>query len=210
MTCKIIATGSSGNAVLVNGVLLDCGVPFKKLEPYYRGFQLVLLTHIHGDHFNESTVRKLAELRPTLRFGAGEWMLNRLHRAGVPDSRIDIYNMEQVYTYGNGFSVEAFPLLHDVQNCGYKLNLNGEKVFYATDTGSLDGISAKGFNLYLIEANYRTEELHARQKEKLESGEFSYENRAEAGHLSREQADAFLMENAISSSQFAYLHEHKG
>ena len=136
-------------------------------------------------------------------------MLNRLHRAGVPDNRIDIYSMGQVYTYGSGFSVEAFPLLHDVENCGYKLELNGEKVFYATDTGSLDGISAKGFNLYLIEANYRTEELHARQQEKLNAGEFSYENRAEAGHLSREQADAFLMENAVSSSQFAYLHEHK-
>lgn len=32
---EIIATGSKGNAVLLSGgVLIDCGVPLKKLEPY--------------------------------------------------------------------------------------------------------------------------------------------------------------------------------
>ena len=34
MTYNIISTGSKGNAVVINGrILIDCGVPFKALEP---------------------------------------------------------------------------------------------------------------------------------------------------------------------------------
>ena len=56
MTCpikyEIIATGSDGNAVVINDiVLIDCGVPFKALKPYYKKLKLVLLTHIPADHF---------------------------------------------------------------------------------------------------------------------------------------------------------------
>ena len=51
MICKVkvISTGSKGNAVLLNDeILIDCGVPFRELEPYCKGLRLVLLTHVHG------------------------------------------------------------------------------------------------------------------------------------------------------------------
>lgn len=49
MTCEVISTGSSGNSVLINEtVLIDIGVPFKKLESFYRKINLVLLTHSHS------------------------------------------------------------------------------------------------------------------------------------------------------------------
>ena len=67
---KIIATGSKGNAILYhNCILVDCGVPFTLLKPYYKDIKLVLLTHIHGDHFNIQTIKKLAFERPSIRFG---------------------------------------------------------------------------------------------------------------------------------------------
>ena len=35
MTYDIISTGSQGNAIVVDGkILIDCGIPFKKLTPY--------------------------------------------------------------------------------------------------------------------------------------------------------------------------------
>ena len=53
MTYNIISTGSKGNAVVINGrILIDCGVPFKALEPVKKDLRLALLTHIHSDHFN--------------------------------------------------------------------------------------------------------------------------------------------------------------
>lgn len=47
MEYKIISTGSKGNAVVVDGrILIDCGVPFRRLESVYRDLDAVLLTHI--------------------------------------------------------------------------------------------------------------------------------------------------------------------
>lgn len=49
MTYEVIATGSSGNAVLINnGILIDCGVSWKKIQPYTKRLKLVLLTHKHS------------------------------------------------------------------------------------------------------------------------------------------------------------------
>lgn len=46
MEYKIISTGSKGNAVVVDGcILIDCGVPFRRLESVYRDLDAVLLTH---------------------------------------------------------------------------------------------------------------------------------------------------------------------
>lgn len=49
MNYEIIQTGSSGNAVVIgNEILIDCGVAFKKIEPYAKRLNLVLLTHVHS------------------------------------------------------------------------------------------------------------------------------------------------------------------
>ena len=46
---NIISTGSDGNAtILEDFVLIDCGVPYKVLNPYVSKLKLVLLTHIHS------------------------------------------------------------------------------------------------------------------------------------------------------------------
>lgn len=49
MEYEIIATGSTGNAVVVDKhILIDVGVPFKTLKNVYKDIKLVLLTHIHS------------------------------------------------------------------------------------------------------------------------------------------------------------------
>ena len=53
MNYNIISTGSKGNAIVLNKIiLLDCGVPFRELKDVYKDLKIVLLTHAHGDHFN--------------------------------------------------------------------------------------------------------------------------------------------------------------
>ena len=85
---NIIATGSKGNAVVIDQkILIDCGVSFKALSKVYRALKLVLLTHIHGDHFQPTTLRLLAEKRPTLRFACCAWLCKPLVDAGVPVSQ---------------------------------------------------------------------------------------------------------------------------
>ena len=210
MICNVLATGSSGNCVLVNDfVAIDMGVPYKLIAPFAKGLKLVLLTHIHSDHFNPATLRRLAQDRPTLRFGCCEWLVPPLIMAGVPTHKIDVFTIGEINLYSH-LRVEAFPLFHDVENCGYKLDFDGEKVLYATDTGTMEGVEAKDFDLYMIEANHTEAEIQERIRRKVEAGEFIYEYRAAAGHLSKEKADAWLEMNATpGKSKVIYLHEHK-
>lgn len=211
MTYNIISTGSKGNAVVINdNIMIDCGVPFKALEPVRKYLRLVLLTHIHGDHFNPWTVRALAKERPALRWGCCEWMVGPLLEAGVDKRRIDVFDPDipAFEMYGVLCSVRPERLTHNAPNCGYHILSNSERLFYATDTGTLDGIEAKGYDLYMVEANHARAELEARMEAKRAAGEFSYEWAAAKNHLSREQAEDWLYQQMGPNSKYVFLHQH--
>lgn len=204
----VISTGSKGNAVVVNGcVLIDCGVSFKAIKPYVSSLKLVLLTHIHSDHFNSRTLRLLAERRPTLRFGCCRWLAADLVSAGVPKNNIDVLDADVMYGYGI-CNVIPVLLVHDVPNCGYKLHFPIGKVFYATDTNNLNGIKAKHYDLYMVEANYEDDVIQEKIAAKKEAGEFAYERRVLQTHLSKEKCDDFIYRNIGPSGEYVYLHCH--
>ena len=135
---NIIATGSKGNAVQINDILIDCGVSFKKLKDVYKHIRLVLLTHEHSDHFRPSTIRKLAAERPILRFGCCRWMVPKLIECGVSPTQIDVYDIGKRYDY-KVFALSPIKLYHDVPNCGYRLYFGRKRVLYATDTRTMEG-----------------------------------------------------------------------
>ena len=216
MSCevKVIATGSKGNAVLLNGeILIDCGGPFRELEPYYKNLRLVLLTHIHGDHFNPETIKRLHFLRPGLRYCVPPWLEEPMARlgisAGVTDEALSrcslMYSMPDAVCF-----VRYTAIPHDVPNCAWHIVNGDECIFYATDCASLSGVSAPSYDLYLVEANYGEEELQARMQRKLEAGAYAYESRVADSHLSREQAEEWIAENACPGiSKVLYLHRHQ-
>lgn len=211
MMFNIISTGSKGNAVIINDhILIDVGVPYKLLAPYVKDLRLVLLTHEHGDHFVPSTVQRLHKERPALRFGCCEWMVPHLLSAGVAARVIDLYRPEYVVEYqSQNLLIRPEPLTHNVPNCGYHIYANGKRLFYATDTGTLDGIEAKGYDLYLVEANHTKADIAARAAEKVARGEYAYEFRAAENHLSREQTEDWLYQNMGPCSLYAFLHGHE-
>lgn len=221
MTYEIIATGSSGNAVLINdAILIDCGVSWKKLDPYAKQIRLVLLTHEHGDHFKPSTVRALHRERPAVRFGCCEWMVKPLVDAGVDKRVICVMN-----PYGeppdvagwlyNGIGVVRPQFIpHNVPNCAWHICISedgktGTDIFYATDTSSLDAVEAKNYGYYFIENNHERAEIEARIASKQASGEYAYEIEAMRNHLSREQAEDWLAQNMGANSKYVFLHQHQ-
>lgn len=212
MQFEILATGSRGNAVLIGNqeILIDCGVPMAKLDPYADKLKLVLLTHIHGDHFNKSTVKALARRRPTLRFACGAFLVEALLGAGVDKRNIDVCTEESAFYYPSlSAMVCAYALVHDVENLAYLVKMGREQMFYATDTGTLDHISVPGCDLYMIEANHTREDIEARKKAKQAAGQYAYESRAAATHLSQEQAMDWLYRNMQPHSQYVFLHQHE-
>ena len=204
MKYKIINSGSDGNAtVLENIILVDCGVSFKKLENYYKKLKIVFLTHCHSDHFNKATISRLTKERPTLRFACCHWLVKDLIDCGVSKTQIDVLKIGIIYDY-TLFKVMPIKAYHDVPNCGYRVFIDNKKVMYITDTYTLEGITAKDYDLYLIEGNYENaEELHNRAINDY------YERRVKHTHLSKEQCNNFFIKNAKDNSVLVYMHEHK-
>lgn len=209
MNYNIIATGSDGNAVVINDyMLIDCGVSFKALTVVKKQLKIVLLTHIHSDHFNPATIRRLAMERPTLRFACCDWLLPVLIGCGVQKKNIDLLKVGKIYNYG-AFKLSPIKLYHDVDNCGWRIFIGSEKAIYITDTTTVQGITAKDYDLYLVEANYSEPEIQERIKAKEVLGQYIYEYRVLRTHLSKEECDNWLLENIGENSEYVYIHQHK-
>jgi phosphoribosyl 1,2-cyclic phosphodiesterase len=211
MKYKIIASGSSGNSILLdNGILLDCGVPFKAIEGVIHKIKAVFISHEHHDHMNLSTIKKIHDLRPTVRFIVGFWLKQCLLSKGINAANIDVIEHGKVYKY-NTFRVMPFILIHDVKNYGIKIiDMQAkQKIFYAVDTNRIDHIVARNFDLYLIEGNYDEDKLEENIKNDMEQGLYSYGLRVKNTHLSVQKASEWLIDNMGENSGYEFIHQSK-
>ena len=207
---NVVATGSSGNfCIIEDSVAVDAGVPFKVVEPYLDKIKLLLLTHEHSDHFKGSTIRRMALEKPLLKIGCGPFMVDRLIGVGVSKKQIAVLHPRMIYNCGI-CNVIPIPLYHDVPVYGYKIHYPNGKVFYATDTRSLAGVSAVNYDLYMVESNYDEQELKTRMDEKLDAGQYAYEMRVLKNHLSAKKCNDWIYKNAGPHSEYIYLHQHRG
>lgn len=206
MRFNVIASGSKGNCtILEDAIAIDMGVKFSDLSPYLSTLKLVLLTHKHRDHFLVATIKKLVK-KTKLYFACGKHLEEECLEV-VPKERLFIIPENKEISLGIAFA-SCFPLTHDVPNVGWKIYMNNQKCIYATDTSNLEGITAKNFDLFLIEANYETAELIQRYQSKVKKGEYAYEKRVSKTHLSKEQCDEFLRKNMGEKSVSVYMHKH--
>lgn len=211
MNYKIIASGSSGNAILLsNGILLDCGVPFKLIQPYLQKIKVIFISHEHHDHMNLSTLKKIHDLRPMVRFVGGFWLKECLLSKGINASKIDAIKHNTIYDYKR-FKILPFVLIHDVKNYGVKIFDVKEKIkiIYAVDTNRIDHIEAKNYDLYLIEGNYDEDKIDENIKRDMEQGVYSYGTRAKNTHLSIQKASEWALNNAGEYSICKFIHQSK-
>jgi conserved hypothetical protein len=203
---KVISSGSEGNAVIYNkSIMVDCGVTLKALSEVKRSLKIVLLTHKHGDHLKLRTLQRLQAERPTLRVACGNFLLEELPCI----KNIDVLQVGKIYDYG-AFKISPVKLYHDVPNFGWRIFLpNGQKIFHATDTAHLEGITAKGYDLYAIEHNYCEEYIQQAIEEARANGEYTHAYGNINTHLSIQQARAFIETNRKESSEVLELHKSR-
>ena len=203
---QVINSGSEGNAVIYNNaIMVDCGVTLKALQEVKRSLKIVLLTHKHSDHLKIRTLQRLQAERPTLRVACGNFLLEELPCI----KNIDVLQVGKIYDYG-AFKVSPIKLYHDVPNFGWRIFLNnGQKIFHATDTVHLEGISAKGYDLYAIEHNYCEEYIQQAIEEARANGEYTHAYGNINTHLSIQQARAFIEVNRKKSSEVLELHKSR-
>ena len=203
---QVISSGSDGNAVIYNNaIMVDCGVSLKALQEVKRSLKIVLLTHKHSDHLKIRTLQRLQAERPALRVACGDFLLEELPCI----KNIDVLQVGKIYDYG-AFKVSPVKLYHDVPNFGWRIFLpNGQKIFHATDTVHLEGITAKGYDLYAIEHNYCEEYIQEAIEEARANGEYTHAYGSIKTHLSIQQARAFIEKNRKESSEVLELHKSR-
>ena len=128
---------------------------------------------------------------------------------GVRKQNIWVLNTEQWYNIGI-CDVRLDYLYHDVPNYCIHLEINNEKIIYATDTSQINHIKAKNYDFALIEANYYTDdELNEKILECDRAGKFTHLKRVKETHLSQLKALNWLQENEIRNYNFIHIHENK-
>ena len=209
---KIIQSDSKGNAVLLHGdILIDIGVSYKKLTPYVDDIKYVLLTHHHSDHYNKTAIRKLSAHNPSIEFYCGEHLYEQT-KSLVSNNNVFRISPEFLWQIGE-YQISPIALDHInadysfCQNYGYRVVKGNHKTLYATDTDSLDNVSAKDYDLYMIEGNYCENVIYKRMEEQELNGEFTHGKRSIDSHLSIQQRSLFILMNAGVSFEQVMLHK---
>ncbi|MBR1763064.1 MAG: recombinase RecT [Eubacterium sp.] len=176
--------------------------------PGYKGYMQLAMRSGQLKKINAVEIKE-GELKhyDPLRFGCGNWLVKPLIELGVNPKNIDVLNDGTSYNYGV-CNIIPVPLVHNVPNCGYKIHFPFGKMIYATDTNNLNGIIARHYDLYLIEANYDDKEIKERIKAKEVLGLYCYEKQVLRNHLSTAKCNDFILKNCAPYSKYVYMHRH--
>ena len=209
MRYKIISSSSKGNCYLFEDYLIiDLGISIKKLKENIdiSKIKYVFLTHIHGDHFKFSTIRHLF-VNTNCVFVAGEWLKDELEKIAVIGNRIKYFDFEdniKIFKAGN-FKISPVKAYHDVPNCGYRLLFGKHKHLHITDTSTLRGITAKGYDSVTIECNHCKITAQKIIDKAKNSGEFCHLSGAINSHLSVQEAIDFIKNNGIKGFEPCHI-----
>ena len=210
MKFEIIKSGSKGNCIIVeNKFMLDCGVAYKHIKDYMKDIKLIFIGHSHKDHLLPTAIKKIAYEHPNIKFLVGEQVVQNLVDCGVQKKNICTVELGKWYNLGM-CKIKLDYLYHDVPNYCLHLQYKDQILFYCTDTSQISHVSAPDYNLYLIEANYLTnDELDAKIIEAKQKGEFTYLERVKETHLSQLDAINWLDKNKGENSQYIFIHQHE-
>jgi len=209
MEIKILASGSSGNAYVVNDgktiLLLDAGIPFQKIQKGmdYKTSQIsaCLVTHRHGDH--AKAVPKLLE-RGIPVYGPSdlskEWdgIVKELWVSNKKDTK------RGWYTVSESFEVMPFPVHHDVECLGFLIasRETGERLLYMTDTAYTE-FKFNGVTHIMIECNHSQETVMRNARNGVIPGELA--ERIMRSHMSIETVLGMLDANDKTKLKQVYL-----
>lgn len=197
MNYKIISSGSKGNCVIINDIMVDCGVPFSKIKDELYGIKYLLLTHIHGDHIKPSTLETIKKLFPRITI-IGNYEVHGSYGVSIiANETFEITTDDYVFL--------PFKCEHDVVTYGFTWRFNDLDIIYATDTSTMDNAPDGPYDYLFIESN------HDEKKLELAANNVKGNYNPYLGgkrHLSSQQARTFYYLNRKNrDSEFIELHK---
>ena len=198
MYYEIISTGSKGNCVIINDVMIDCGVPFNKIKNYLYDVKYLILTHVHTDHVRGSTLHYIKKNFPKLTI-IGNHEVHQVYGVGVISNATFPIEVE-------GYTFTPFECVHDVLTYGYTWEYEGLSIIYATDTSSLENAPDLKYDFLFLESNHDEKKVEKILENKNQFGYDAYSGAKR--HLSTQQAKAFYyLHRRNKDSQFIELHQ---
>lgn len=170
ITYQILTTGSKGNAILIDNILIDAGLTTKKLKTLvsFDDIEHVFVSHKHSDHFDKPLIR--AFITNGTQVYLPEGVREKLEEEGKLDWR-EYDNVHAIpdnceFECGD-YHVTAVPQKHwDIVNYAYVLTKGDERYLYSTDLDTLEpsdlgeGLYGLGkFDIIFLEGNYDEEWL---------------------------------------------------
>lgn len=204
---EIISTGSTGNSVRIENILIDCGVNFEKLEHFIYDINYLLLTHVHGDHIHQATLNKIKKLYPIIKI-IGNSDVNKTFGVDIvlnPGESIDTNSLH----LDAACNVTAFHAPHDCPCNGYVLHIKGSNIVYATDLYTTKYIPKEKYDYVFLEANYDSDLIETIRLHKDLQKQYNY-NVVDAAyrHLSKQDSKAFYYGNRKNKdSVYIPLHQ---
>lgn len=149
---EIIATGSTGNSVLIEDYLFDIGVPFEKIRHILKNVKYIFITHVHTDHLKVDTYRLISKNFPKIKFFGNIEVEEKIKHLSLKN--FTLIKKNQTINFKNGNILNVFEVPHDVLTFGFRFTKNSLKIIYTTDCGSLEHITAKNYDYGFIECNH--------------------------------------------------------
>ena len=170
MKVEILATGSGGNSVLIDGrILIDAGITVKAFSAYEilpKQLDACIITHKHGDHMKPPLVRYL------LNAGVKTYLPTDAIAELMKEGRIDMTPLIACgqavpiqsctsFTIGKTMVTPYPQKHHDIVNYAFVLENGEDRLLYCTDLDTVEptdtgvGLLHLGmFDTILLEGNY--------------------------------------------------------
>lgn len=197
MFYEIISSGSKGNCVIINDVMVDCGVPFNRINDYLYDVKYLLLTHIHGDHVRPATIKSIKKLFPKITI-IGNY---EVHQS---------FGVDEIANEGFPIQTEDYEFLpfeceHDVVTHGFTWEFEDKSIIYATDTATMEHAPDDKFDYLFLESNH--DEYKLEQAMNQVKGNYNPYLSGKR-HLSTQQAKTFYYTHRKNrDSEFIELHK---
>ncbi|GFH41427.1 hypothetical protein [Pseudolactococcus insecticola] len=144
---ELLSSSSKGNSVFIKPLklLIDLGLPlarYTEIDPdYFLKVKYIVITHIHGDHLNGTTLKKVLKSYPHIKIFLTEFSLNYI-KANPEKSNIKgLYSHILDYAFENPNNIILINT-SDMPISGYTNEEDGIKIlFYNVSHGDLINIA---------------------------------------------------------------------
>lgn len=205
MNYNIINSGSDGNAVVVNHILFDIGLPYQRLkkEINFMDLDAIFISHKHGDHLNVSSYKHIIQDYPLLPIYAPINVHEKLKN--IPSKSLHLTSQHEQIELPNNL-VTIYQAHHEegIMTDTYEVQTRELDFFmYATDFWNFNDLPQGKYDYCFIEANHDEnwlqiyKELHPTKDGSVDLPYWTVKSTNR--HTTKQAAQKYFLQHAYSS-----------